>query len=86
MSTLYLVLAMRQPDFSDAVIQPHRDFLARLREQGQLQLTGGFSDGSGGAYVLCNVPSLAEAQAIVARDPLVLQGTSLLTVHEWNAH
>ncbi len=83
---LYLVMAMRRPDFPADVVQPHREFLAELRARNQLQVTGGFSDGSGGAYVLCNVDSLADAQAIVARDPLVLRGASTLTVHEWNVH
>lgn len=82
--TVYLVMAMRLPDFSDAAVQPHRDFLDALREQGRLQLTGGFADGSGGAYVLCNIDSLAQAQAIVATDPLVTMQASRLTVHEWN--
>ena len=45
---------------------------------------GGSGDGSGGAYVLCNVDDLAQARAIVATDPLVLQDCSDLTVHEWN--
>jgi len=82
--TVYLVLAMRRPDFNAAAVQPHLDFLDALRERGQLQLTGGFSDGTGGAYVLCNVESLAQAQAIVAADPLVTMQASHLTVHEWN--
>lgn len=82
----YLVMAMRKPGFSEAVISPHRDFLAALRAQDKLLLTGGFGDGSGGAYVLHNVASLAEAQALVAGDPLVLQDASELTVYEWNTH
>ncbi|WP_313179421.1 YciI family protein [Stenotrophomonas sp.] len=82
--TVYLVLAMRRPDFNAAAVQPHLDFLDALRERGQLQLAGGFSDGTGGAYVLCNVASLADAQAIVATDPLVTMQASHLTVHEWN--
>lgn len=81
--TLYLVMALRLPGFQQAVVQPHREFLDTLRGQGRLHLTGGFSDGSGGAYVLCNVASLAEAQAIVATDPLATQQASQLTVHEW---
>ncbi|MBB5884543.1 hypothetical protein J7373_06405 [Xanthomonas sp. A2111] len=84
MTTLYLVLAMRRPDFDAAAVQPHLAFLDALRAQGRLQLTGGFADGSGGAYLLCNVASLAEAQAIVATDPLVTMQVSDLTVHEWN--
>ena len=81
--TVYLVMALRLPTFTQAAVQPHLDFLDALREQGRLQLTGGFTDGSGGAYVLCNVDSLAQAQAIVATDPLVTMQASQLTVHEW---
>ncbi len=80
----YLVLAMRTSAFAPDVIEPHLAFLDQLRAQGRLHMTGGFSDQTGGAYVLANVGSLAEAQAIVAGDPLVLTGSSLLTVHEWN--
>lgn len=82
--TRYLVMAMRRPDFDDAVIAPHIAFLDQLRAAGQLDMTGGFSDRSGGAYVLVNVASLDEAKAIVARDPLAVTGTSELTVYEWN--
>ncbi|MGV8960432.1 MAG: YciI family protein [Stenotrophomonas sp.] len=80
----YLVMAMRRPSFDPAVVAPHKAFLDSLREQGKLHLTGGFSDGSGGAYVLKDVADLAAAQAIVASDPLALHGSSELTIHEWN--
>ena len=80
----YLVMAMRRPSFDDAVIAPHLAFLDELRAAGQLEMTGGFSDRSGGAYVLVNVASLEAAKAVAARDPLALTGTSDLTVHEWN--
>ncbi|MFA0924605.1 YciI family protein [Xanthomonas fragariae] len=86
MATRYLVLAMRKPNFPADVVQPHVDFLGQLHAAGQLELTGGFSDRSGGAYVLNNVASLEEAQQIVARDPLVLRDASALTVYEWNTH
>ena len=80
----YLVMAMRKPDFDDAVVAPHLAFLDQLRAQDQLELTGGFSDKSGGAYLLKNVDSLEQARAIAAADPLVLQDCSDLTVYEWN--
>lgn len=80
----YLVMAMRRPSFDDAVIAPHLAFLDELRAAGQLEMTGGFSDRSGGAYMLVNITSLDEAKAIAARDPLALTGTSDLTVYEWN--
>ncbi|RPD85828.1 YciI family protein [Luteimonas sp. 100069] len=82
----YLVMAMRRPGFDAAVIAPHRAFLEDLRTRGLLDMAGGFADGSGGAYVLRNIESLAQAQAIVATDPLVLQGASDLTVRAWHVH
>ncbi len=81
---LYLVLAMRKPSFDDAVIAPHKAFLDALSADDQLHLTGGFSDGTGGAYVLKNVDTLDAAKAIVATDPLAIHGCSELTIHEWN--
>ncbi len=80
----YLVLAIRRPGFDEAVVAPHLAWLDDLRGRGLLALTGGFSDRSGGAYVLQNVASLAEAQTLVATDPLAVTGSSDLTVHEWN--
>lgn len=80
----YLVMAMRKPNFSEAVVAPHLTFLDGLRSAGKLEMTGGFSDKSGGAYVL-NVDTLTEARAIVAADPLATSGSSTLTVYEWNA-
>ena len=81
--TRYLVMAMRKPDFSDEVIAPHLAFLDALRVEGKLEMTGGFSDKSGGAYVL-KAASLEEAQALVAMDPLETSGSSVVTVYEWN--
>jgi uncharacterized protein YciI len=46
-------------------------------------MTGGFTDKSGGAYVL-KAGSLEQAQAIADRDPLAVHGSSTLTVYEWN--
>ncbi|HEY0333207.1 MAG TPA: YciI family protein [Stenotrophomonas sp.] len=80
----FLVLALRKPGFSPEVVQPHLDFIEGLRSQDRLALTGGFADGTGGAYLLKNVDSLAQAREIVALDPLVLRDASELTVHEWN--
>ena len=83
-TTRYLVLAMRRPQFDESVVAPHLAWLEELRARGQLAMTGGFADRSGGAYVLENVASLADAQAIAATDPLATTGSSDLTVHEWN--
>lgn len=81
----HLVVLVRRPDFDEALVAPHIAFLEALREQGLLELSGGFSDRSGGAYLLRGVPDLDGARAIAQRDPLVVHGASDLTVHEWNA-
>ena len=81
----YLVLLMRRPGFDEALVAPHIAFLDDLRAQGLLELNGGFGDRSGGAYLLRGVGSLAEAEAIVERDPLAVHRASDITVHEWLA-
>ncbi|KAF1717614.1 hypothetical protein CSC74_01405 [Pseudoxanthomonas yeongjuensis] len=81
--TRYLVMAMRKPSFSDEVIAPHLAFLDALRTEGKLEMTGGFSDKSGGAYVL-RVASMEEAQALATADPLATSGSSAVAVYEWN--
>ena len=80
----YLVLAMRTPAFDASVIEPHLRFLDALRAQGRIELTGPFTDKSGGAYLL-RASSLAEAAAIVAADPLAQSDASRLSVYEWAA-
>ena len=81
----YLVVSIRHPNFDPSVIAPHLAFLDGLRVTGQLELSGGFADKSGGAYLLTNIDSLEQARAIVALDPLATAGVSTLTVHEWEA-
>ncbi len=65
----YLVMTFRRPGFDDGLIAPHLTFLDELRAQDRLEMTGGFSDKSGGAYLL-RADSLEEAQAIAGADPL----------------
>ncbi len=81
----HLVILTRRPGFDEALIAPHIAFLDELRARGLLELNGGFSDRSGGAYLLRGVADLGQARAIAERDPLVLRGASDLIVHEWNA-
>lgn len=78
----FLVMAMRLPQFDSAQIRPHREFLQALREQGRLELSGGFSDQSGGAYVLL-AADLEEARVLAFGDPLHVTGSSRVDVYEW---
>jgi uncharacterized protein YciI len=81
----YLVLLIRRPDFDPAVVPLHLAFLDDLREQGRIELSGGFSDKSGGSYLLRAI-DLAEANAVVRRDPAHAIGGWDITVREWLAH
>lgn len=78
----YLVLVMRTPRFDPSVIEPHKRFLAELRERGMLQESGRFTDGTGGAYIVL-ADSPAQAKEIVYTDPVHTTGASELIVYEW---
>ncbi len=81
----YLILLTRRPNLDPAMVPLHLAFLDGLREEGCLELSGGFSDAAGGAYLL-RADDLAEANAIVHRDPAHVSGGWDITVHEWLAH
>ncbi|NEW40501.1 hypothetical protein GV794_07585 [Nocardia cyriacigeorgica] len=78
----YLVMVMRTPSFDPAVVEPHKQFLAELRDKGMLQETGRFTDGTGGAYIVL-AESLDQAREIVFTDPVHTTGASEVTVYEW---
>ncbi|MEW9623887.1 YciI family protein [Rhodanobacter geophilus] len=80
----YLVMLMRRPQCDPAIVPLHREFLEDLRAQGRNELSGPFSDKSGGAYLL-RAASPAEALAIAHRDPAHTSGGWDITVHEWLA-
>nr|WP_198149014.1 YciI family protein [Luteibacter yeojuensis] len=77
-------MAMRNPGFQAAAGEAHQAFLAGLIERGLLELTGPFTDGSGGAYLL-RAADLETATQIAHGDPLHVTGSSTLTIHEWRA-
>ncbi|MEO9079335.1 MAG: YciI family protein [Rhodanobacter sp.] len=81
----YLVVLVRRPVLDPTVVPLHMTYLDGLREQGQLELSGPFGDGSGGAYLL-HAADLAEANALVQQDPAWLSGGWDITVYEWRAH
>lgn len=81
----FLVMLMRKPKFDPAVIPMHRQFLDALREQGRNEMSGAFSDRSGGAYLL-RAESLEEALHIAHGDPAHTSGGWNVTVYEWNTH
>ncbi|HEV7779307.1 MAG TPA: YciI family protein [Luteibacter sp.] len=80
----FLILVMRTPKFDESIVGPHRAFLDDLRAQGQLEMTGPFTDGSGGAYLLL-AEDMDTATAIAHTDPAHLTGASKITIHQWQA-
>jgi uncharacterized protein len=60
---------MRTAQFNHAAIEPHQVFLSRLRQSARLELSGPFTDQSGGAYFL-RAENIEEAQALALSDPL----------------
>lgn len=78
----YLVLLLRRPHLDPSVIPLHLAYLDGLRERGVVELSGGFGDKSGGAYLL-RAGDLAEASAIAHNDPAHVSGGWDITVHEW---
>ena len=82
MQTKYLVLTMRTPQFNPDVVDAHYAFLDELKQLGQLEYAGPFSDKSGGAYII-RANNLLDAQAIAHRDPVYTSQSSQVTVYEW---
>jgi uncharacterized protein YciI len=73
---------MRQPGFDPAIGSAHTAYLDNLKRAGKLEMTGPFADKSGGAYLLL-AADRAEAEALMAADPLTLSGFSQMTLYEW---
>ena len=82
----HLVLVMRRPGFDAALLPAHVAFLDALRARGVLETSGGFSDRSGGAYLLRGIADVDEARRIAMSDPLAIHGASDVVVHEWITH
>jgi uncharacterized protein len=54
----------------------HRQYLASLKEKGQLAISGPFADGSG-ALIVYEAESLAAAESILKGDPFHANGVFL---------
>lgn len=79
----YLVMAMRTPQFQASVAEAHRAYLEHLRENGYLEMSGPFTDKTGGAYLL-KASSYAQAKDLAFADPLHTTNSSEITVYEWD--
>ena len=80
----YLVTTIRTPQFQPSVVDEHYAFLDRLRQRGQLELAGPFTDKSGGAYLI-RAENIEEARTLAFSDPVHTTCSSVVTVYEWNA-
>lgn len=78
----YLVMVMRTPNFQPSLGEAHRAFLEDLRKNSYLELSGAFTDKTGGAYLI-TAKNLEEAKALAFADPLYTSGSSEVTVYEW---
>jgi len=80
----YLITTFRTPRFDPSVIEEHYAFLDALKQRGQLELAGPFTDKSGGAYLI-KAANLEEAKGIAFSDPVHTSHSSVVSVYEWDA-
>ncbi|UOF89283.1 YciI family protein [Fodinisporobacter ferrooxydans] len=79
----FLVFIERQPQFTGESIPNHLRYIQQLREQDILVAAGGFTDQTGGAYIL-QANSLEEAVKLAENDPMFMENTCIYKVKEWN--
>jgi uncharacterized protein YciI len=73
----------RKPTFTGESIPEHREFLHGLKGTDTLLMAGGYSDQTGGAYVI-EATSLEAAKNIVTADPMYQENESVYSIKEWN--
>jgi uncharacterized protein YciI len=66
----------------DKYIPAHKAYVKTLIEQGHRARTG-YWGGYGGGMLLFEAASMAEAETIVAADPLVQNGCVTYQLYEW---
>jgi uncharacterized protein YciI len=66
----------------DQSVPAHKAYVRALIDQGHQAKTGYWAE-FGGGMLLFQAASLAEAKAIVAKDPLVQNGCVEYELHEW---
>ena len=62
-------------------LQAHHNYVLELQDKGHLLMGGPFSDGTGGAVIL-SVGSLAEAKALIDKDPAIVQSVLAPKIYE----
>jgi uncharacterized protein YciI len=66
----------------DQSVPAHRAFVQQLNASGHHATTGYWRNSRGG-MLLFQANSLAEAESIVAKDPLIANGCVEYELHEW---
>jgi uncharacterized protein YciI len=66
----------------DQYVLAHKAYVQALIQQGH-QAKSGYWAERGGGMLLFQATSLAEAEAIVAQDPLIQNGCVNYELHEW---
>ena len=66
----------------DQYVPAHKAYVEQLNEKGH-QAKSGYWAEYGGGMLLFEAASMDEAQAIIARDPLVKNGCVNYQLHEW---
>lgn len=62
----------------------HREYLGELLEKGKLAVSGPFTEG-GGALIVYEADSQAEAETLIKADPFHTQGVfTSYTIRPWN--
>jgi uncharacterized protein len=80
-----LFVAVQQttsPEKMQEALPRHLEFLKKTRDQGNMWVTGPFTDGSGGMTIY-QADSLEEATRLANEDPFVKEGVARIEIHEW---
>ncbi|MEM6610729.1 MAG: YciI family protein [Cyanobacteria bacterium P01_C01_bin.72] len=66
----------------DQYVAAHKSFVQQLIDQGHKAKTGYWGE-LGGGMLMFEADSMSEAEAIVAQDPLIINGCVKYELHEW---
>lgn len=75
-------LTKRDKQIPEIVVDQHLEFLRTLKKDGKLFAAGYFEDNSGGMIIL-SVNSHEEAEAIVKKDPFVVEEAEDFQIWKW---
>jgi uncharacterized protein YciI len=69
----------------DSLRPVHRQYLASLKEKGQLAATGPFTDDAGGALIIYEANTREEAEKLLQGDPFATNGVFVrYQLRPWN--